>query len=88
MTPVVPGIPPEHWEDLGTVEGKATFRFTGPAPVIPESMTWNGVEFPILPGTYFAPGMMVGFPVQALKSGVGKIKAQGNLIRNGKVVYG
>lgn len=88
MKPVVPGIPPEHWEDLGTENGKAQFRFIGPEAVVPKSLTWNGVEFPILPGTYFATGMTVGFPLQALKSGVGKIKATGNLVRNGQVVYG
>lgn len=85
-------IPLEQWEHVSTDEvGIAVFRYTGRTAVFPVRIVApSGDEMPVLAGCSFAPGMTLGLPTiprpAGAKSGPMKIRAMGNVIRNGMVV--
>jgi hypothetical protein len=74
------------WQCVEETETVLAFRYLGTEPIIPtEVCSPAGQLMPVLAGTYFAPGVVLRFP-RGLQIGDFKIKAQGNVIRNGKVV--
>jgi hypothetical protein len=85
-------IPLELWEHLSTDDaGTAVFRYCGETPFSPARIVApSGEDMPILPGVSFAKGMTLGLPsippAVAGQSRPFKVRAMGDVIRNGQVV--
>lgn len=90
-------IPLDCWEYVSTDDaGIAVFRYCGETAFSPARIVApSGEDMPVLPGIVFAPGMTLGLPLipwEAAGEGSprvrAKVRATGDVIRNGQVVRG